>query len=136
MTGRQGPSFNKIEKIYLKSGRAMRFIQDLWVVLYIPCVNIIQHTPKYLLIRRSVEGKQDIIQLYTGMIFTKWKLSVLMKRIIISLWIPFIFISTRQHHTKWPTQWWCQISPKDIGGVFSFSEYCLVFHVVSTLVWY
>ena len=30
--------------------------------IYSLSVNIIQHTPKYLLIRGSVEGKNDIIQ--------------------------------------------------------------------------
>ena len=35
---------------------------DIFLKIYSLSVNIIQHTPKYLLIRGSVEGKNDIIQ--------------------------------------------------------------------------
>ena len=35
---------------------------DIFPEIYSLSVNIIQHPPKYLLIRGSVEGKNDIIQ--------------------------------------------------------------------------
>ena len=50
------------EEVVCLSQRSKIQMLDIFLKIYSLSVNIIQHTPKYLLIRGSVEGKNDIIQ--------------------------------------------------------------------------